>query len=468
MTFEEMLARIAIPHFNNVPHMDFGGAVGNFAQNIGGAYLPGAQQLLGGQAPSLQNVFGGGLGGLTKGLTAQSNFNTGIPDITQTNFAPGMATGALNYGNANNQITNSIGNLNNQANLINNSALQVGGQAGSINGLANNLVGGPNSIYGQQQSLADALSAQAAGQGPNPAQDQFKQNINNNLSQQASAISSVKGLNPALAARMVAEQGANTNQQAAGQEATLGAQQQLAAQSALGQQLGAMGNTVLGAGNLYGGAGSLYNQQGALQNAAGNSFDQAGNLGGSQLSGANNFYSTNVSGQGNQNSAINQGVLGSAGINAGVDSGNTASINKMNQGLLQGVGAAAGLKSSASNATSEAHGGMAGEGTRATPRIDHKAMALAHALMAMGGEVPGEAPEHGDSPKNDIIPTVLSPGEGVLPRSIMQAPDAPARAAAFVEQLKSKAHPSYGRVLLAKRKLQEAMTAHHACMGGAA
>lgn len=60
--------------------------------------------------------------------------------------------------------------------------------------------------------------------------------------------------------------------------------------------------------------------------------------------------------------------------------------------------------------------------------------------MANGGLVPG------DSPKNDIIPARLSPGEGVIPRSIMQSPNAPEHAKRFVtDMLKSKpvtaAHP---------------------------
>lgn len=35
-----------------------------------------------------------------------------------------------------------------------------------------------------------------------------------------------------------------------------------------------------------------------------------------------------------------------------------------------------------------------------------------------GGQVPGHAPVHGDSPRNDIVPAMLSPGEQVVPRSL--------------------------------------------------
>ncbi|MES1989093.1 MAG: hypothetical protein V4440_13895, partial [Pseudomonadota bacterium] len=41
-----------------------------------------------------------------------------------------------------------------------------------------------------------------------------------------------------------------------------------------------------------------------------------------------------------------------------------------------------------------------------------------------GGKVPGVAPVRGDSPKNDIVPAKLSPGEVVLPRSVVSKPEA--------------------------------------------
>lgn len=41
-----------------------------------------------------------------------------------------------------------------------------------------------------------------------------------------------------------------------------------------------------------------------------------------------------------------------------------------------------------------------------------------------GGQVPGVAPVKGDSPKNDIVPAKLSPGEVVLPRSVVAHPQA--------------------------------------------
>ena len=48
--------------------------------------------------------------------------------------------------------------------------------------------------------------------------------------------------------------------------------------------------------------------------------------------------------------------------------------------------------------------------------------AKAPVAMMPGGPVPGQAKVPGDSPKNDIVPAELSPGEVVLPRSISHDP----------------------------------------------
>jgi len=40
-----------------------------------------------------------------------------------------------------------------------------------------------------------------------------------------------------------------------------------------------------------------------------------------------------------------------------------------------------------------------------------------------GGIIPGNAKAFGDSPRNDFIPAMLSPGEAVIPRSAMQDPE---------------------------------------------
>lgn len=93
-----------------------------------------------------------------------------------------------------------------------------------------------------QAALADALKKQMSGEGPNPAQQMLNQATNRNIQQGTGMISSQKGINPALAARLSQQQSAAANQQAAGQGALMNAQQQLAAQ----QQLQGLYNQMAG------------------------------------------------------------------------------------------------------------------------------------------------------------------------------------------------------------------------------
>lgn len=58
-------------------------------------------------------------------------------------------------------------------------------------------------------------------------------------------------------------------------------------------------------------------------------------------------------------------------------------------------------------------------------------------LAAQGGKVPGRAEVDADSPKNDTVPAMLSPGEIVIPRSVVdKGPDAAKR---FVKAIMKKA-----------------------------
>lgn len=98
-------------------------------------------------------------------------------------------------------------------------------------------------VFNQQQGLAGQLALQASGAaGPSIAQSQYQQNMNALAAQQAGAMGSQKGMSPALQARMVAQQGANAQQNAAGQYATMGAQEQWAALQALQNQQANMAN----------------------------------------------------------------------------------------------------------------------------------------------------------------------------------------------------------------------------------
>lgn len=144
-----------------------------------------------------------------------------------------------------------------------------------------------------QMNLAQALQQQSTGAGPNPAQEMIKQATDRNIRQNAGMISSQKSINPALAQRLIAQNAAQAGQEAAGQGALMGAQQQLAAQGQLG--------------NVYGQMGGLANQaQGITQGAMANA-----NQTNAGVANANQQSNTNIMG----------GLLGGVGAFLGMDSG---------------------------------------------------------------------------------------------------------------------------------------------------
>lgn len=288
---------------------------------------------------------------------AQSNgFRAeGVHDLDRSNFAPGIAQGLAQQQAAMQQ---------------------------------------QNGLQAQQGQLSQALQAQAAGYGPSLAQMQLQQATGQNINNAASTIASQKGINPGLGARLIAQNQAAMQQQAAGQSGMTRLAEQQGAQNALAglygqQQAGALQQAGLG-GQLLGTAGGLQNAQnaGLMQNAF---TPQQMNLQ-AQL-------------------ADQQAKMDAQRINAGVAQQN----NQMSNDILRG-----------------AISGAAGAG----------AMAMG---MSGGGMVSSCVPGYfggalvpGDSPRNDTVPAMLSPGEIVLPRSVTQDEDAEEKAAAFVHAIKAR------------------------------
>ena len=126
-------------------------------------------------------------------------------------------------------------------------------------------------VFAGQQGLADALKAAMAGAGPSVAEQSLKQGTNRAIKQTAASIASQKGINPALAQRLAAENAANMTQEAAGQGALMRAQEQLAARGQLGGVYGQMGSQALTGQGQYLSAQQAQNQVNAgieAQNAA--------------------------------------------------------------------------------------------------------------------------------------------------------------------------------------------------------
>jgi len=354
---------------------------------------------------------------------------------------------------------------------------------------------GPASgTIGQMSALSQSLEAAANGQGPNPALEQLRQTTSSNINNAAGMAASARGVNPALAARMAVDTAGSENQAAAGQAATLSAEQQIAARQQLGQ-------------NLQGTVGAQLGQQ-----AAGTSL--LGTAGGLDLSSQGLNQQT-----GAQNAALN---LGAQQINAGVSSQNASQWGQLIGGALNGAGGALSIPGGGGGGASSvadvaapvlmgsgggevpsqadrgplysyldglhgsSQGGMSSGGQASSPPpgvgqaleqgsqdayYKVEGQHLAGSMYANGGSihaggkvpvvlspgekvllpgtspsgaaaragsaprVPGKAQVQGNSPKNDTVHAKLTPGSIVLPRTVVNAANPAKAASSFVASL---------------------------------
>lgn len=358
----------------------------------------------------------------------------------------------------------------------------------------NNFQANTDAIQSQQQQLAAALQAQSQGQGPNAAQAQYQQNVNKAIQQNAGFVGSQKGINPALAQRQAGLNAASMSQAAAGQEGIMQAQQQSNAQQQEAGVLGTIGTeqnqtSAINAGASAQNAAANQNTAGGLLNGLSGGLLYDGGEVGYDDGGMINLLSPSPNdptmGQLNamvpqtqspttpaqpQSAAPNasQGIANQILQAAGVTNyaaGNSASAKpsgKQSKGFsqLQGMlGDGGGGTQSVAGGPMDMGGGgdaslamMASHGATIPDHL-HAIAELYHPgkfgspktaqLKAVGGPVPGKAKVTGDSPKNDTVKTMLSPGEVVIPRSIMNSADPVKGAANFVaEQLRKHGHGS--------------------------
>jgi len=175
-------------------------------------------------------------------------------------------------------------------------------------GLNNNTAQGSNT----ENTLTNAYTNQVNGTGPNPAQAELNQNTGVNIAQSAALAAGQRGggANAGLIAENAARQGATTQQQAVGQAATLGAQQQIAAES-----------------NLQNLAGSEIAQGTGATQALNSAQQNEQNI----LQGANtSFNNANVT----QQDSINN-------VNAGISTGNANTSGNIVSGIGSGLSSAA-------------------------------------------------------------------------------------------------------------------------------
>lgn len=282
--------------------------------------------------------------------------------------------------------------------------------------LANELAGQTTQGVNTQTQLTQQLENIAKGTGPNPAATQLASTTGKTVANTAALMAGQRGAsaNPALIAREAAQQGAVAQQEAAGQGATLQAQQSLAAQ----QQLANLAATQVGQSTGQVNTASAANQgeQGILQNAN---------------TATNN---ANVGMQSNINST-----------NAAIASGNQQAGGKSLGGIASGIGSATGLFAKGGEVGSRhmagpykshvanffAAGGKT-EGKKVpamlspgekylSPEEVKKVLTTGANPLKLGKKVPGKAKVKSDSLKNDTVPATLEEGGLVLPKHIMNS-----------------------------------------------
>lgn len=384
---------------------------------------------------------------------------------------------------SNNQINTAYGNtqtaMNSQNQLL--AALQA------QNGLANQ-----SSVYNQLQGIAN-------GTGPNPAQAMLNQATAANTANQAALMASQRGTNAnaGLIARQAAQQGAANQQAAAGQGATLQAQQSLNALN----NMGSVANTQ---------AGQQIGQTNA--NTAAQQAEQS-NLLNAQISSLNSQNAANAS-MANQRMGQQSGMIGGAMKAAGAAAPYLAMLaaeggqvpKKMAAGgpasefgqFLSGVGIQnSSIGANAQNASAPTFfspqapgapntnmaGGPMDQGapppnanpaadTMATPmpanipgNVDPSVMLSAHggkvpALVSpgerflkpkdvkkvekganplqVGEKIPGTPKYPGNDYRNDIVPKKLDSGGIVIPNKVLQSANPAHEAKKFVAAVLAK------------------------------
>ena len=287
-----------------------------------------------------------------------------------------------------------------------------------------------STAQGGQRDLVAALQARARGEGPSLTQQQLQAATDQNIAQTAGQVASMKGISPALAARVIAQQRGEAGQQMAGQAATARLQEQMGAEQQLAAALEAQRQQDLAQQQVTTGAlGTIGGLQGAQNQARIGNVSQA-NQTNAQVAAQNAKTGGSMLG----------GLLGAAG---GV-------LGTM---VAPGVGTALGSSLGSAVGSAMAEGG----------EVDFRG----------GGKVPGAAEVEGDSPENDTVPSWLSPGEVVIKRSVAQKPgvkdallkvnDNPDLAKDFVAAIKAKSRgkdgSGYGKVLASQRDIEKRIAA---------
>lgn len=273
----------------------------------------------------------------------------------------------------------------------------------------------------QEQTLTDALMAQAQGTGgPSAAQLQMQAGVDQASNQAMGVAAAQRGMSPALAARQAQQAGAQMSQQANQQAGILRAQEQLNAQQSAGSMLASQRNARMQAAgiNAQGFENAADRSAGAFK-SAGSAFMTGGMAHGGIVPG----YAEGgmVGPQGRPD------FLNALAVSIGQNVGQQMSNPSRSQGAdLRGLG---------DRVSTYMDSGTGGGSAAGAP--SSLAQALSPVALSNGGAVPGHAKIAGDSVENDTVPTMLSPGEIVVPRTV--AAKSPEEITQFIMALKGAA-----------------------------
>lgn len=424
----------------------------------------------------------------------------GIQQATSVQDVQDAQKGAANSLEAQNRLLAALQGQNGlqSQNQALSSQQALAGQLAAANGVGTqqSAIQGLQGAAGQYQNIASGQGPNPARAMLNQA---TAQNVANQAALMAGQRGA--GANAGLIARQAGQQGGALQQQAVGQGATMQANQQINALQGLVGAQQAAGNLGAGLTGQQGAANQAYAgqanqiagqqigaQQAATQNALANQQMQQNSLQGVNQANVANQSSVNAGNTafGTQQIKGQQGILGGVLNGAGAAMGGLAhggEVRKMADGgsvatgsfdpnaptssfgkFLSGFGvsqqASPGsepedainkgtsnlIKKAASklSGSGEIDGGegemMAGE---AAPMGAGMAMAAKGGLAQKGGHVKAKTPaqkaeKKGDSYANDKVPTMLSEGEIVIPRSIVMGKDPIQAAAKFVEETLAK------------------------------
>lgn len=305
-------------------------------------------------------------------------------------------------------------------------------------------------VYGQFQDIA-------AGRGPNPAQAMLNQATGQNVANQAALMAGQRGAgaNVGLLARQAALQGGNLQQQAVGQGATMQAQQSMNALNSAGgiannqvaNQIGATNANTLAnqafQNQLLGAQGAANNANVALQSNLNNT---NAHLAGIVIPGQQAFANKALDATGIMGKTASGGGGGGAGVGDAIGGASGGGLDS--SAMMMAAGATGGPVDSMPVISSQPMaqvpvGPQSAIGRYLMGQKPQMAQGGMTQDYKSGGGVQAKSPNEkaqvsGNSYANDKIPAMLSEGEVVIPRDVMQAKDPVKAAASFVQSVLAK------------------------------